>query len=404
MKIAIAGLGVAGGVIATGLAGLPGIEVLAFEKVGPDDHAFAGNGLNVGPNALRALEKVLPEMAARLHAAALPWRQWRAETIGGDPLYEVALPEVASSDGVRIRWAELYRACRERAQGAGIATFKAEVTQARATPQGVALSLREADGSVREMEGVDLVIAADGRYSAVREQLSGAPTVTHLGVGNFRLLLDDGGKLAIDDLEQWFNGPARLLAFRLKEGLIYLSGNIPIEVGADISDGLRSAAGIRRCYTPADGRIAPVPQWLLDGACAGAENGQMHWSRLQEAGVAWRDASGRALYVGDCAHAMVPTLGQGATTAIEDGAVFVQLFRDAWAREGAQLDVPALTQRYAERRAPRIDFIRAFSWEASDVLMAPGFTLDKVRAKGGAVYRAKLRRLYDETGLAETAG
>ena len=31
----------------------------------------------------------------------------------GEPLYEVALPSVAASDGLRIRWAELYRACRE---------------------------------------------------------------------------------------------------------------------------------------------------------------------------------------------------------------------------------------------------------------------------------------------------
>jgi len=114
MKIAIAGLGVAGGVIATGLADLPGIEILAFEKVGPDDHAFAGNGLNIGPNALRALEAVLPGMAARLRAAARPWRQWRAATIGGEPLYEVALPQVASSDGVRGRRARASRTSRPR--------------------------------------------------------------------------------------------------------------------------------------------------------------------------------------------------------------------------------------------------------------------------------------------------
>jgi salicylate hydroxylase len=402
MKIAIAGLGVAGGVIATGLTGLPGIELLAFEKVGPDDHAFAGNGLNVGPNALRALEAALPEMAARLRAASLPWRQWRAATIGGEPLYEIALPEVAEVEGIRIRWAELYRACRASAQGAGIAHFKAEVGSARLTPHGVSLGVLEAGGSAREIDGFDLVIAADGRYSAVREQLSGAPAVTHLGVGNFRLLLDDGGKLPIDDLEQWFNGPARLLAFRLKEGLIYLSGNIPIEAGLEISEELKSAEGIRRCYLPADGRIAPVPGWLLDGACTGASRGELHWSRVQEASSAWRDASGRALYVGDCGHAMVPTLGQGATCAIEDGAVFVQLFREAYEREGARLDVPALTRRYEAARTPRLDFIRAFSWEASDVLMAPGFSLDKVRAKGGAAYRAKLRQLYDGLDLRET--
>lgn len=71
MRIAIAGVGVAGGVIATGLAQLPGIEVMAFEKVGPEDHAMAGNGLNVGPNAMLALERALPELAVRLRPFAV---------------------------------------------------------------------------------------------------------------------------------------------------------------------------------------------------------------------------------------------------------------------------------------------------------------------------------------------
>jgi len=98
---------------------------------------------------------------------------------------------------------------------------------------------------------------------------------------------------------------------------------------------------------------------------------------------------------------MVPTLGQGATSAIEDGALFVRDFRAAWAAGGGRVDVPALTSGYAALRGPRVDFVRAFSWEASDVLMEPGFSLDKVRAKGGAQFRAKLARLYKELELAE---
>lgn len=45
----IAGMGVAGGVIAAGLADLPGIELACVEQVDRDDHASAGNGLNIGP-------------------------------------------------------------------------------------------------------------------------------------------------------------------------------------------------------------------------------------------------------------------------------------------------------------------------------------------------------------------
>ncbi|RYY96568.1 MAG: FAD-dependent monooxygenase, partial [Comamonadaceae bacterium] len=55
MKIVIIGAGVAGAVLARGLATVPGIELLCLERVQPGDHAEAGTGLNVGPNAIKAL-------------------------------------------------------------------------------------------------------------------------------------------------------------------------------------------------------------------------------------------------------------------------------------------------------------------------------------------------------------
>jgi salicylate hydroxylase len=92
---------------------------------------------------------------------------------------------------------------------------------------------------------------------------------------------------------------------------------------------------------------------------------------------------------------MVPTLGQGATTAIEDGAVFVEHVRD-WLKDGSG-DVPALVRAYAAARRERIEFIRRFSWEASDVLVQADPALAHVRAKGGSAYRERLRRLYGST-------
>jgi salicylate hydroxylase len=213
-------------------------------------------------------------------------------------------------------------------------------------------------------------------------------------VANFRVLLEDGGKLPVDDLQQWFNGPARLIAFRLRDGLVYLSGNLPIARGIEVDHEVRTSEHIARAYLPADGVMTEVPRWLVRQACDAADRGELHWSRLQEAGVCWQAGGGRVLYPGDAGHAMVPTLGQGATTAMEDGATFVREFQQAWEAEGEALDVPALLQRYEAQRAPRIDFIRAFSWEASDVLTIAGFSLEAVRSKGDEAHRAKLRQLY----------
>jgi salicylate hydroxylase len=399
MRVAISGVGVAGGVIATGLAGLPGVEVLAFERVGPDDHAVAGNGLNIGPNAMLALDTHMPALAGQLREVSLAWQQWRASTVGGELLVHLPLSEVAACPGLRIRWAELYRACRQ--QHAGVVRYHAEVETVHRPPGGGPLSVtvRGADGQTQRVDGIDLLIAAEGRFGGVRSQLCGVPEITYLGVANFRVLLQDDGEWPLDDLEQWFNGPNRLLAFRLRDGLVYLSGNLPIASGQDTPEHVKTAAWLRQSYTPADGVMAEVPGQLMERACRAAEESGLHWSRLQESTVRWQDSSGRVLYPGDAGHAMVPTLGQGATTAIEDGAVFVGMFRDALNEVGPSAlsrgqGVPTLLQRFEKRRAGRVDFIRALSWEASDVIMADGFSLPKVRAKGEAAYCDKLRRLY----------
>ena len=136
MRIVIAGMGVAGGVIAAGLADLPGVELACVEQVDRD------------------------------------------EPCGGRPALQV-------------------EACDRR----------------------------------RMLGAADLLVVAEGRYLSPRTQLCGPPTIRHLGVANFRVLLDDGGALPIDDLEQWYSGPNRLLAFRVRDGLIYLSGNLPLAPG-----------------------------------------------------------------------------------------------------------------------------------------------------------------------------
>lgn len=391
MRVAISGVGVAGGVIATGLADMPGVEVLAFERVGPDDHAVAGNGLNVGPNALIALDRSLPDLAARLRQVSLPWQQWRASTVGGELLAHVPLATVAACDGLRIRWAELYRACREH--NSSVVRYSAEVEEVHRGPGGGALNLtvRMADGGRQCVKDIDLLIAAEGRFGGVRQRLGSPPTITYLGVANFRVLLKDDGQWPLDDLEQWFNGPHRLLAFRLRDGLVYLSGNLPIDAGQDTPDHVKTPDWLASSYTPQSGTMARVPELLLAGACRAAAANELHWSRLQESTVCWQDDTGRVLFPGDAGHAMVPTLGQGATTAIEDGAVFVEMFREAL---HVGQPVQALLRRFEDRRRERVDFIRALSWEASDVIMAGGFTLERARAKGEAPYLDRLRRLY----------
>ena len=59
-RIVVAGAGVAGSLIVSGLRERTDCEVIGLERVGADDHSEAGTGLNIGPNAMKCLGLHLP--------------------------------------------------------------------------------------------------------------------------------------------------------------------------------------------------------------------------------------------------------------------------------------------------------------------------------------------------------
>src|SRR5215470_13324148 len=115
MRIVILGAGVAGCVMARRLARLTGVEVTCLERVARDDHSEAGTGLNVGPNAVKALTIIDPELADSITRNSFVWRNWRISLTDGTVLFDLPLSEVADGPGWRIRWSELYRVLREAA-------------------------------------------------------------------------------------------------------------------------------------------------------------------------------------------------------------------------------------------------------------------------------------------------
>ena len=83
MRIVIIGAGVAGCVMARRLSLLDGVEVTCLERVTRDDHSEAGTGLNVGPNAVKAVKAIDPELADRITEASFLWHNWRISLTDG---------------------------------------------------------------------------------------------------------------------------------------------------------------------------------------------------------------------------------------------------------------------------------------------------------------------------------
>jgi salicylate hydroxylase len=396
VKIVVVGAGVAGAVIASAMRGFQDLDIICLEETGPDDHAHAGNGLNIGPNAMCALDAVTPKLAQMLREVSLPWTQWLARLADGTEIYRTPLDTVADRPGIRIRWSELYRTVRADARDR--IRFHTSCAGVQRQPDGrlTVLTCRSTDDTTEALADVDLVIAGDGRYSALREELCGTPEPRHLGVANFRALVNDGGAIDVDDMEQWFNGPRRLIAFRLPGGLIYVSGNLPVAPGGAVPDQYKDPAFLRTAYV--DGCAHPDPRLDALSSVFSANADSMHWARAQEIEPLFHDDSRRILFIGDAAHAMCPTLGQGATQAIEDAAAFVALAREA-AEQGC-LDPATLCEAFAALRTARIHFVKTLSWDASDTLVFGADPVAANRRKAQPAFKLHLKKLYNDVPVA----
>ncbi|MFC0385319.1 FAD-dependent oxidoreductase [Muricoccus vinaceus] len=393
MRIGIIGSGVAGSLLAEGLLGASGQEVTVFERAAAGDHAEAGTGLNLGPNALKALRLHAPARHGAVRAVSLPWHRWRADLTDGTPLLDLDLMEVAEEPGLRIRWSELYRALRAPVSHLTRQGHAMEALEEDAAGRLVPV-FRTPDGTLLRHGGFDLLVGADGRYSRLRALTDGEPVPEHLGLCIWRLLVSEATNCPFDDYGQWFQGSNRLLAFRVPGNAVYIAGTFQLGGEVPIPPEARTAAFQRALFTPRGAPPCPAVAWMLDRIAADIPG--IHWARTQEAPMLRHAAGGRALFLGDAAQAMVPTLGQGATQAIEDGTIAASLLRTGE-------DAAAVAATVASWRDPRVDFARRISRAASDTILGAD-PVEGTRRKGREPFLGELRRLYTEVPGPEELG
>jgi salicylate hydroxylase len=347
---------------------MKGAQVICLERVGAADHQESGTGLNIGPNGVKALMAHEPEVARQITEQSFPWRSWKVSLTDGTTLFDLPLAQVADNDGWRIRWSELYRILREAAAptiryGCSI-DFMAP---SGLNPAHISIGWSQAAGGEQFLDDVDLLIAADGRYSEMRATLAGPPELRHVGVAISRVLVPDTSAGLIDDYEQWFNGPYRLLGFRVPPDHIYATCAFPIPADQPIPEAMKHPEALRQLYLPAMGELSPSAQWMLDTICAHA--GELHWARMQEHDVLYAHPQTNALFIGDAAHGMVPTLGQGATQAVEDAVVAGDIIAREWA--SGSRDPRRWLELIDAARAKRMAFAMRISLEATDTML-PG--------------------------------
>ncbi|MGI5156068.1 FAD-dependent oxidoreductase [Microbispora sp. CA-102843] len=187
----------------------------------------------------------------------------------------------------------------------------------------------------------DLLVGADGHHSVVRRRLWGDGAVRPATFGTWQGL----SPIGID-----LTGTHRHLVISGKEGACGLmpAGDGLLQWWFDVrwspADPRPAAplAELRRRF----GRWAsPVPEVLAAATEDDLEFFGHHWNRVPRV---WGE--GRVTLVGDAAHTMPPTLGQGANQTLEDAWVL--------ARELAKGGDPAARLRaYEQARYPHVSLV-----------------------------------------------
>jgi 2-polyprenyl-6-methoxyphenol hydroxylase-like FAD-dependent oxidoreductase len=387
MKIGVIGTGVAGSLLVAGARDVRGLAVQAFDRIPPNDRDHAGTGLNIGPNALKALRLQGGPCLEALRAASLPWRRWLIALTDGTPLIDLDLLDVAEEPGLRIRWAHLYRVLRATSAPSTIYGRSLEALEQDSAGRLVPV-FREVSGSLVREGAFDFLVAADGRYSRLRELVDGVPRSDYPGIGTWRLLVRGAAESPIDDYGQYFCGNARLLSFRLPDECVYIAGSFPLAGTGSVPDYMKTARAQRRFFQPADGAVSPQVEWMLRMLDRHIDD--MNWARTQEIETLHQALGGRVLLLGDAAHAMFQTLGQGATQAIEDALAAALVLRN-------QPSSPqAVCASYEARRRDRIEFARRLTREATDTLLPGGDPVGGSLAKAREPFLSELRKLYSD--------
>ena len=321
----IAGAGLAGLSLGIRLAQL-GWTVQIHER-GPELRMF-GAGIWLWENGLRSLRIIGAEEGTIRRARAI--QRWEIR----DQHHRLMMSRPTSAvDRLLLPpRADLYEALLDRAGDLGV-MIETNSTAVGLDPDGALIM--ESGKRLR----ADLVVAADGAYSRLRESLLCTRTLDYGFETGIRMLIVREPTDPHDIVTEHVHGKWRLLFNPCTDGedYIFLSAPVDDEHGRGLP--VNRAVWTRRfpAMAPIIARFAEAGRWdrIVTVRC-------QKWT------------AGRAVVVGDAAHAMPPNLGQAANMA------FTNMMSLAAAVDQA-LDLPSALADWERRERPLTDHVQRWS-------------------------------------------
>ena len=332
----VAGGGIAGLAAALALV-QAGWQVTVLERA--PVFGEVGAGLGFTGNGMAALHALGVEEAVRTAGHLAPHAGYQDRR----GRWLLRIPETRSGSGTTIcgiHRQRLHATLRQAAEEAGAELVTgAEVTAVQPGAPGgepAAATWRTSTGEHTGEAG--LVVAADGVRSTVRTQLFPGARPRYAGSTSWRAVISDtsfAGRL----IEVWGPG-TEFGALRVSEGEIYWYGEFVHPVGTSFTDELAAARAHFSGWAP----------WIQAMVAATPGSQLMRHDVYHLPGGCPRYVRGRVVVIGDAAHAMLPTIGQGAATALEDGVCVGRMIA---APAGACGDLAAALAAFDQARRPR---------------------------------------------------
>ncbi|MVT26293.1 FAD-binding monooxygenase [Nesterenkonia alkaliphila] len=225
----------------------------------------------------------------------------------------------------------------------------------------------------------DLVIGADGVHSRLRSVLLPERKVVSSGYTSWRAIIP-AVELITDKFAMSWGPHAEFGALPVGHGEVYWYGYAKCPPGTNFPD---ESVAVRERF--ADWHDAA--QFLIAGTAPGCLMRHDVWV-LDKALKSY--ARGRTVLIGDAAHPMLPTLGQGANSALEDGVTIGRLVPPR------TRDIPAALRRVDQQRRPRTQGLvrQSAAMARIDAHLGPGWR----QQVGNAMFRSM------PAGLAQRSG
>jgi kynurenine 3-monooxygenase len=388
-KIALIGSGLTGPLLATSLA-QRGVEVEIYERR-PDmrrGRVSAGRSINlaISTRGIHALREV--GLWDSMRSIIVPMRGRTMHSFSGDLTFQPYgkdESEVINS----ISRADLNAALMDAAEARGVTIRFGERCVGFDLQTG-AVRLRNEDTGRETTVKPDITIGVDGAASAIRTEMLKLPRFNfaqqYLDYGYKELTISaaPGGthRLEPHALHIWPRGSFMLIALPNVDGTFACILFLPFEGSpsfANLDSGTKVLAFFETCFPDA----VPLMPHLQENYF-GNPTGLMVTIRC----LPWH-VNGKALLLGDAAHAIVPFFGQGMNCAFEDCTCFLELLD----RYGAIW--PDLFREFERARKSNTDAIADLALEnfveMRDRVADPQFLFQK---KVELALQAKYPRLF----------